>query len=212
MLDRSNDPGKLGSGDKADKLDGALIHALNTHKDCRYTRFQITSACGLSWISRLIWMKEEYGDRFKVFTNPAYDHLGCFCAIDPHDYRCVFEWQILSARQWIGSPRTKGYGFIYTNRDICKKLETIFEDIELSFAHMHDPYDIYGDMDADRLRKYQRVLWDTRVKLVKLGGKIIDMEISIALKTRGLNRNTFSLDDMQFDARDFPVIRYPSQK
>ena len=203
----------FGSGDKGDILDAAIIHALDNSPDLEYKRFQITSACGLSWISRLIYMKERYGDRFKIFTNRDYDHLGCYCAIDPESRRCVFEWQILSYRHWLGGNITKGYGFTYMNQNICRKVAIIFQDIERSCWHFRQD-DVYGDMTVEKLRNYQKALWDERVKRVwsDPNEEPADIEIVNAIRARKVDVHNFELSQMDFRIEEFPVIPYPSTR
>jgi hypothetical protein len=207
MLDRRAD--FFGSGDKADILDSALIYALD-HSNVEYRRFQITSACGLGWISRLIYMKERYGDRFKIFTNKDYDHLGCFCAIDPESPRCMFEWQILSYRHWLEGNITKGYGFTYMNQNICRKVAAIFWEIERSCWHLQN-HEIYGDMTVEKLRKYQKTLWDERVLVLQTdpNKEPADVEIVNAVKKRKINVRNFDISQMDFREEEFPIFPCP---
>jgi hypothetical protein len=193
---RATTKAELESADKADILDAAIYSALVERKgDLVYKRFQITSACPINWLSRIIFMKETFGDQYRVFVDPNYDHIGCFCAIDPAHYRCVFEWQILSGRHYLDGNRIKGYGFLYTNRSICEKLRGIFKEIE----------DKNNDMSADDLRDLQRTLWVDRAK--KMGAdpknyKPIDPEMRARFKQ---NPN-----DMDFRPDDFPPLPCPT--
>lgn len=195
MTKRAKDPGNQESADRADILDAAIIAAMNERRDLRFTRFQITAVCTINWISRLIYMKERFDARFRILINPAYDHIGLFCAIDPKKYRCVFEWQVLSGRHYLTGHKHKGFGFIYTNQAICQKLVSILDMIDENGQR---------DMSADDLRLLQKELWNKRVAQMRLetAANPRYMPLDPEMKVR------FDKDPnaMEFRPNDFPPL------
>lgn len=207
--------GEPTSGEKADKLDGAIIEAMRKNPELIYKRFQISSACNLNWISRMIAMKREFGNQFLVYINREFDHMGCFCAIDPEQSNCVFEWQLVSGRHYMRGTLSKGFGFTYGNQAICRTVSTMFDEIasdKSTNCLIADP--TKNPMTVDRLRMLQKQLWNDRV--VKIHDnpdyKTGDPEIVNAFNERGLNRRDFALDEMDFRERDFPEIPYAIER
>ena len=73
------------SAEKTDFLDAAMLHAMNKNPALHFHRFQIRSACNISWLSRLIAMIEVAEiqgkpQQFHVYIDDKYDHIGCFSA------------------------------------------------------------------------------------------------------------------------------------
>jgi hypothetical protein len=198
--------GEPRSADKADILDRGIIRALDNNPGLHYTRFQITSACNLNWISRLMAMKSRFGSRFQVLVNPDYDHLGCCCTIDPDADDCVWEWQILSGRHYLLGETTKGYGFTYKNKQICGKLDAIFREIARS------PTTVSLDTQEDFVR-YRRDLWNDRVRKLHANPRYEpgDPEIMMAIKALKLNRNNFNVEDLEYREEYFPEITVPPE-
>ncbi len=215
MISPIEPSGGPSSRDKADKLDEAIIQAMTENPNLVYTRFQILSACNINWISRLIYLKEQFGEQFRVYTNRDYDHMGCFCAIDPKSDNCVFQWQLVSGRHYTRGTISKGFGFIYDNKNICSVVEQMFDDIKNAPATNQlrvDPIkrDIDSGLSIERLKGLQKELWDKRVGRVynNPGYNIGDPEIVKAFEDRGVNRRKFKLSDMEFYPADFPVVSY----
>lgn len=218
MARPASQSGSLSSREKADILDGAIINALRSNEGLIYKRFQIVSACNINWISRMISMKEEFGDRFKLYINQNFDHIGCFCGIDTQRANCVFEWQLVSGRHYMDGSLSRGFGFTYANRKICGVVDQMFREIDQApktntFHERGNPFsDIdRSQMDCNRLRKLQRFIWNKRVKEIYNDPdkhRVGDVEIFNALDKRGLNVRRFKLSDMDFNESDFPVIPY----
>ena len=116
------------SAQKADELDGAIIEALRNGAE--YKRFQISSACSISWMSRLIWLKKNF-ERVEIYFNRSFDHTGSFCAIDPAQSDCVFEWQLVSMRPNLEGTFSRGYGFLIGSKQICREIHQLFADISV---------------------------------------------------------------------------------
>lgn len=210
--------GKDSSREKADILDGAIIEAIEKNDQFVYKRFQILSACNLNWISRLIYMKGEYKAKFQVFFNKDFDHIGCFCAIDVDKKHCVFEWQLVSGRKGLNSTISKGYCFVYENKELCNVGKDMFDEIE---AHERtnrlNNKKLLGDigdggLSVDGLRQLQEHLWNERVKGIQINSSLdaVDPEINEAFIARGVDKTDFKLEEMAFIKEDWPEIGYPS--
>lgn len=208
MLALRAEGGERTSAEKADMLDEAIIKVMEEHPLFIYKRFQIISACNLNWISRLIYMKSIYKDRFIVFTNRNFDHIGCFSATDPKSDNCVFQWQLVSGRRNTGT-LSKGFGFTFRNKDICGVIGTMFDEIAASESTNNLKNDVQKkEMTTSRLRSLQRELWDERINEIQRNPdfKSGDPEIEAAFQNRGVDKTDFKNGDMDFREEEFPIL------
>jgi hypothetical protein len=137
--------------------------------------------------------------------------MGCFCAIDPEDDDCVFEWQLVSGRHYTRGTISKGYGFTFRNKKICHVVEKMFDEIKHAKATNYLKDDqTNSDMTVDRLRRLQKELWDERVQMVRENPNynIGDPEIELAFVNRGVNKRNFEPSEMEFRVEEFPEIPY----
>ncbi len=210
MTSPSDGGGKWTSRQKADKLDRAIVRSMVENPSLVYTRFQILAACNINWVSRMIFLKQKFGDKFRVYVNRDFDHMGCFCVVDPDSKNCVFEWQLVSGRSRARGTISKGFGFVYKNKEICRVVKTMFRDIRKAYATnllSNDP-DKRDGLSVESLGILQKELWDHDIKMVFQNPNytIIDDEITQAFINRGLDKNKFKLADMDFRSEEFPPI------
>lgn len=210
MTSPSDGGGRWTSREKADTLDRAIVHAMTENPLLVYTRFQILAACNINWVSRMIFLKEKFGAKFRVYVNRDFDHMGCFCVVDSGSKNCVFEWQLVSGRRRARGTVSKGFGFIYKNKEICRVVKTMFKEIKEAYATNYlaiDP-DKADGLSVESLRMLQKQLWDHEVKMIHMNSNytLIDDEITQAFIARDLDKKKFKVADMDFRPEEFPPI------
>lgn len=200
------------SAGKADILDGAIISAIE--KGVTYHRFQIRSACSISWMSRLIWMKQKFGGSVQLYFNSSFDHMGSFCAIDPDLPDCVYEWQLVTRRAGLDGTFTRGYGFLIGNNQICREIHQLFIDISMAKRTnllKEDSDDAAKPMTVSRLTRLQVEMWNERVGAACLDRKSeISGELTRVMLSRGLTREGINKKNMTFRRGDFPILGHPT--
>jgi hypothetical protein len=201
------------SARKADILDGAIVSALE--KGANYHRFQIRNACSMNWMSRLIWMKQTFGNQVQLYFNSGFDHMGSFCAIDPTSRDCVYEWQLVTNRPGLDGTFTRGYGFLIGNNQICREIQQLFIDISMARRTnllKHDSDDADKTMTVAKLTQFQIEMWNDRVEAACEGNRKseISRELTKVMLSRGLTRDNIDRTNMAFYRDDFPILKYPA--